>query len=48
MLSVVHEEKKACDAKSIQYIRIEKNILETVKNVDFEQLMKKKKTIVPQ
>lgn len=35
------EEKKACDAKSIQYIRIEKNILETVKNVDFEQLMKK-------
>lgn len=38
------EEKKACDAKSIQYIRIEKNILETVKNVDFEQLMKKEET----
>lgn len=35
------EEKKSCDAKSIQYIRIERNILETVKNVDFEQLMQK-------
>ena len=34
------EEKKACDAKSIQYIRIEKNILETVKNVDFNQLLR--------
>lgn len=33
------EEKKACTAKSIQYVRIERNILETVKNVDFAQLM---------
>ncbi|WP_052984266.1 recombinase family protein, partial [Shigella sonnei] len=29
------EEKKICDAKSIQYMRIEKNILQLVKNVDF-------------
>lgn len=34
------EEKKSCTAKSIQYVRIERNILETVKNVDFAQLMK--------
>ncbi|MFO3953275.1 recombinase family protein [Enterobacter hormaechei] len=33
------EEKKECDAKSIQYLRIEKNILETVKKVDFQKLM---------
>ncbi|KYC14860.1 recombinase family protein [Citrobacter sp. AATXR] len=33
------EERKICDAKSVQYIRIEKNILECVKNVDFQKLM---------
>lgn len=33
------EERKICDAKSIQYIRIEKNILKCVKNVDFQKLM---------
>lgn len=33
------EEKKICDAKSIQYMRIEKNILQLVKNVDFNKLM---------
>lgn len=38
------EEKKSCTAKSIQYARIERNILETVKNVDFEQLMKAEKS----
>ncbi|WP_202307397.1 recombinase family protein [Dryocola clanedunensis] len=33
------EEKKRCDAKSIQYTRIEKNILNTVMQVDFSKLM---------
>ncbi|HGF0738084.1 TPA: recombinase family protein [Klebsiella pneumoniae] len=33
------EERRICDAKSIQYIRIEKNILKCVKNVDFQKLM---------
>ncbi|WP_081946089.1 recombinase family protein [Cedecea neteri] len=33
------EEKKRCDAKSIQYIRIEKNIISTIMNVDFNNLM---------
>lgn len=33
------EEKKTCDAKSFQYIRIEENILKVVKNVDFQKLM---------
>lgn len=33
------EEKKRCDAKSIQYIRIEKNILSTIMNVDFHNLI---------
>ena len=33
------EEKKQCDSKSIQYIRIERNIISTVMNVDFTQLL---------
>ncbi|QLO88689.1 recombinase family protein [Enterobacter sp. RHBSTW-00975] len=33
------EEKKICDAKSFQYTRIEKNILQLVKNIDFNKLM---------
>ncbi|MFG0800808.1 recombinase family protein [Leclercia sp. GLN_9] len=33
------EEKKSCNAKSFQYIRIEENILKVVKNVDFQKLM---------
>ena len=33
------EEKKICDAKSFQYTRIEKNILQLVKNIDFNNLM---------
>lgn len=33
------EEKKRCDAKSIQYSRIEKNILSTVLKVDFSKLV---------
>ncbi|WPO93744.1 recombinase family protein [Buttiauxella sp. HR94] len=33
------EEKKRCDAKSIQYTRIEKNILSVVMGVDFNRLM---------
>lgn len=33
------EEKKSCDSKSIQYLKIERNILETVRNVDFQKLM---------
>lgn len=38
------EEKKRCDAKSIQYIRIEKNILNTVLNVDFAKLAEENTT----
>lgn len=33
------EEKKICDSKSIQYLRVEKNILQLVKNIDFNKLM---------
>ncbi|MFG0515141.1 recombinase family protein [Kluyvera intermedia] len=33
------EEKKICSSKSIQYIRVEKNILQCVKNIDFNKLM---------
>lgn len=33
------EEKKICNSKSIQYIRVEKNILKCVKNIDFNKLM---------
>ncbi|MBK0077885.1 recombinase family protein [Kosakonia sp. S58] len=33
------EEKKRCDAKSIQYTRIEKNILSTVLNIDFSKFL---------
>ncbi|SNY59759.1 zinc ribbon domain-containing protein [Enterobacter sp. CC120223-11] len=33
------EERKDYDAKLIQYIRIEKNIFECVKNIDFHKLM---------
>lgn len=38
------EEKKSCDARSFQYIRIESNILNVVKNVDFQKLMNEDKT----
>lgn len=33
------EEKKTCNAKSVQYTNIERNILETVKQVDFASLV---------
>lgn len=37
------EEKKRCDAKSIQYTRIERHILEKLRGVDFSTLMAEKK-----
>ncbi|MCD2461374.1 MULTISPECIES: recombinase family protein [Enterobacter] len=38
------EEKKRCDAKSIQYTRIEKNILSVVMNVDFGKVLSEDST----
>lgn len=38
------EEKKRCDAKSIQYTRIEKNILSVVMNIDFGKVLSEDST----